>query len=330
MNITVRYYDGITAAAQVAVLSADDDLVVLTVADKTLRYPLKKLKIHPQLGHVYPTIDLPDDGHIELLQVDVPDWLLPQKHQRVFWQRLWQWENKFHYVVLSMLGILVFAYVLVTYGIPKMAQGLANSLPLSTEQLLAQHTLKSLDYVLFQPTKLPLAKQQHIQQVFKQRLQPAQHISLVFRDSDIGANALALPNGTIVVTDDLVKLAKNDNELLAVLAHELGHVEARHGLRSALSAAGLGIMVSALTGDVESTISAVPTIFLQLSYSREFEREADKFAYDMMKKRQIPLHHFADILQSLANQHDASPEANDYQQTHPNVQERIQPFLNVQ
>ena len=34
----------------------------------------------------------------------------------------------------------------------------------------------------------------------------------------------------------------------------------------------------------------------------------------MMKKRQIPLHHFVDILLSLASQHDASPEANDYQQ----------------
>ena len=330
MTISVRYYDGITAAAQVAVLSAEGDVVLLTVADKTQRYSLKKLKINPQLGHVFPTIDLPDEGYIELLQADVPAWLLPHKHQRLFWQRLWHWENKLHYIALSMLGILAFAYVLVTYGIPKMAQGVAHSLPPATEQVLAQHTLKSLDYVLFQPTKVPIAKQQHIQQLFKQRLQPAAHINLVFRDSEIGANALALPNGTIVITDDLVSLAKNDNELLAVLAHELGHVQARHGLRSALSAAGLGIMVSTLTGDVESTIAAIPTVFLQLSYSRDFEREADQFAYDTMLKHDIPLHYFADILLSLASQHNANSEANDYQQTHPNVQERIQPFLKAQ
>ena len=40
--------------------------------------------------------------------------------------------------------------------------------------------------------------------------------------------ALALPGGIIVVTDDMVNLAANDPELLAVLAHEMGHLRGRH------------------------------------------------------------------------------------------------------
>ena len=52
-----------------------------------------------------------------------------------------------------------------------------------------------------------------------------QPYTLVFRKSDaIGANAMALPSGTIVVTDGLVTLAEDDREILGVLAHEAGHV----------------------------------------------------------------------------------------------------------
>ena len=40
----------------------------------------------------------------------------------------------------------------------------------------------------------------------------------------IDANAFALPSGIIVMTDELVELAKSDDELISVLAHEIGHV----------------------------------------------------------------------------------------------------------
>lgn len=329
MSITVRYYDGVTAVAQQATLSHQGEYVLLSVAHKHLHYKLKQLKIHPKLGHALATIDLPDGGYVELLQADVPEWLYPSQQQRVFWQRLWVWENKLHYIAISMIGILMFVFVLVQYGIPRAAKYIAYSLPDATEQLLAKHTLASLDKILFTPTKVPVTKQQHIQQLFQQTFNPPPQIQLVFRESKIGANALALPNGTIVMTDDLLTLAENDYQLLAVLAHELGHIEGRHGLRSALSVAGIGIVVGGITGDIDSMVSAMPTIFLQLRYSRDFELEADEYAHQSLTQHNIPLHHFADILIKLSKQHDddSNSSSNDYWQTHPHVQERVKPFL---
>ena len=49
-----------------------------------------------------------------------------------------------------------------------------------------------------------------------------------------GANAFALPSGTIVISDELVLLAEDDREIVAVLAHECAHVRHRHVLRAVL------------------------------------------------------------------------------------------------
>ena len=86
----------------------------------------------------------------------------------------------------------------------------------------------------------------------------------------MGANAFALPNGTIVVTDDLVKLAEHDDELVAVLAHEIGHVVSRHALRRVLQDSGVMLLVAGITGDIVSISSlaaALPTLLIEAKYS---------------------------------------------------------------
>ncbi len=64
--------------------------------------------------------------------------------------------------------------------------------------------------------------------------------SLNFREGGaIGPNAFALPSGTIILTDELVDIAGDDNDMvLAVLAHEIGHVDKKHSLRQIYRAAG--------------------------------------------------------------------------------------------
>jgi Zn-dependent protease with chaperone function len=83
-----------------------------------------------------------------------------------------------------------------------------------------------------------------------------------------------------VITDDLVKIAKSDDEIIAVLAHEIGHVRGRHALRQLLQAAGISALAVAVLGDVSSfsaILGAAPAL-LHAKHSRDFEREADTFA----------------------------------------------------
>jgi Zn-dependent protease with chaperone function len=118
----------------------------------------------------------------------------------------------------------------------------------------------------------------------------------------IGPNAFALPAGIIVVTDELIGLAQDDEEVLAVLAHELGHVRHRHTMRHLLQSSATALIIAGVTGDVASATSlaaSAPALLVQTKYSRDFEREADRFAIDLLRKAGIGPQHFAAILARL-------------------------------
>src|SRR5207245_11457608 len=115
----------------------------------------------------------------------------------------------------------------------------------------------------------------------------------------LGANAFALPGGAVVITDALVKLARNDDQITAVLAHEIGHVRHRHGLRIALQAAGLAAPAPALFGDATSITSlatTLPVALLQSGYSRELEAEADDYAFQRLREVGVSPKAFAEIM----------------------------------
>lgn len=162
----------------------------------------------------------------------------------------------------------------------------------------------------------------------------------------IGANAFALPGGIMVVTDEIVTLAKNDTEIIAVLAHELGHVKQRHAFRQSLQGLLSGLILAAVTGDVSSVGSGLPAVLMQMRYSREHETEADMFALNALQKACLPTKAFADILQRLQAQANGDEEGDPQDKaakkpqaqqnvdvmveiisSHPDTLARIQPFL---
>jgi len=129
------------------------------------------------------------------------------------------------------------------------------------------------------------------------------NIRVQFRGGgDIGANAFALPDGTVVFTDEIVHLAHNDDELLAVFAHEIGHVKYRHGLRATIQGSVLSFAVGMLVGDVSAAadmLAALPLLLTTSSYSRDFEREADANSLVFLDAHNIPRHSFIDLMERL-------------------------------
>jgi len=111
-----------------------------------------------------------------------------------------------------------------------------------------------------------------------------------------------LPDGTIVFTDELVKLAERPEELIAVMLHEIGHVAHRHGTQSVMQSSLLVVMAMAFVGDtsgIAEVFMGMPIVMMQSAYSRDFEREADRFALRYMHSNQIAGFHLADLLDRI-------------------------------
>jgi Zn-dependent protease with chaperone function len=236
-------------------------------------------------------------------------------------------------VVLLVVAALLFgAY---RYLIPVVSEAVAERLPASVATSVSESTLAALEREALSPSRLSPLRQAELARGFEELHPGARNrYRLLFRRSEqLGPNAMALPSGTIVVTDELVALAGHDHEILGVLAHEAGHVDKRHGLRLFVQGSLVTLVASWVVGDYGSIAAAAPSALLQAKYSRDFEREADAYAADLMLARGIPPSALADMLERIdrAARNSAEEAAEepgavsmlDYAASHPATTERL-------
>ena len=105
------------------------------------------------------------------------------------------------------------------------------------------------------------------------------------------ANAWALPGGKVGVYTGIFKVATNQDQLAAVVAHEIGHVIARHHderITRQLGAAGAVQLLGSLAGDYSKIATQGGSLFAQAGFllpnSRAQETEADVVGQDLMAK----------------------------------------------
>jgi Zn-dependent protease with chaperone function len=233
------------------------------------------------------------------------------------------------WMIAAVVTFLVMVIAAFLFGIPMFAGVVADRFPASVVARVDTETLAALDRQLFAPSALPRERQDAIANAFRALKKPqgaSAAYNLVFRKSEaIGANAMALLGGTIVITDGLVALARHDREILGVLAHEAGHVAGRHGLRGLVQDSLISMLLALVIGDVSALAAAASSSVLEASYSRDLEREADAYAIEMLDANGIPLKCLADMLRRLDSAAGTSgmPSALRYLSTHPATDERI-------
>lgn len=157
-------------------------------------------------------------------------------------------------------------------------------------------------------------------------------------------NAFAAPSGLIFFFTGLITMMNSEDELVAVLAHETGHVVKRHiaagaekGIYANAAALGLAVLGATLGG------SAAPALMtgamaagqsVNLHYSREHEQEADLCAYEWMKKMgRSPAGELAMLKTMRRIARYRSQKLPQYLLTHPNPEERmgiIESFLSTE
>ncbi|MGJ8534236.1 MAG: M48 family metallopeptidase [Alphaproteobacteria bacterium] len=115
------------------------------------------------------------------------------------------------------------------------------------------------------------------------------------------ANAFALPSGRIFITRPLLDLSQSSDELISILAHEMGHVQAHHALRLSLRVGGSSAMLGFLLGDFtgSAALIAIGQALMGTAFSREFEREADELSVQILQDLGISPLVLANMLERL-------------------------------
>jgi Zn-dependent protease with chaperone function len=110
-------------------------------------------------------------------------------------------------------------------------------------------------------------------------------------------NAFALPDRSIIVTDDLIALAESPDELVGVIAHEIAHIERNHVLANIIRHVGAGIFFDIVFGGAGAgqAIAIASVNLAGLSYGRDDETEADARGFDYLDAAGISTGGVADL-----------------------------------
>lgn len=313
--ILATYFDGRTSRAQPVRLAVEAGEAVLFDPEGTAlrRAPLSTLRVSERVKHAPRLITFEDGAFCEITDPAEQTALNALLH-RTGYQDGWvvHAQNSWKLALGALAAMVLVLALGYRYGLPWGAKVVAGMVPQRAEAQLGRSTLAALDERWLKPSKLPVAQQDRIRARFAALHRPPQATHtyhIVFRDGAIGANAFALPGGDIVVTDALVKLVGEGDGLAGVLAHEAGHVEYRHGLRQVIQSSAIGATAALLFGDVSTILSGVPAALLTLRYSRDYERDADRYAARLLQENGLSVSAFADVLQALEDTHGGTHKA---------------------
>lgn len=292
-RLDVRYFDGRSSRPHAAQAWFDGTHLLLGTPECERRVDAQQVQWPERTRHGPRIALLPGGGSFQSNDAAAWDaWVQGAGHRDGVVVRLQQsWRG----VLASLAVLLVLTGAAYLWGLPWLARSVADHLPDSVENRVGDAVAAQLQ-AYAKPSQLPAQDQRAIEQTWQQMLgahtaaQAARGVAvrpsrLLIRSSTaIGPNALALPGGTMLLTDDMVRLLRNDPKVIAgVLAHEQGHVQHRHGMRMLVQLGVLGAVTSLLWGDYSGVLATVPLWLGQAHYSRDAEREADTYSVAMLR-----------------------------------------------
>ena len=252
-----------------------------------------------------------------------------------------RWQQSWRLALLSLVLLGAGLAVGYVWALPWAVDTAVAKLPAAAERTLGERLLDGLDREWLKPSRLGEAEQRAWRQRWATMLALAavahgpvvpERFEIHFRDGgkSLGPNAFALPGGDIVITDALLELlADEPDAVMTVLAHELGHVQHRHGLRLLLRAGAVGVVTSVIVGDFSSLLAAAPAVLAGNAYSRDNEREADVYGRALARAGGVDTSRMTVFFERLAKKRKTGVDNNPLAiaiSTHPADEERVRFF----
>ena len=274
-------------------------------------FSIKDIKISPRVGNTVRYLDFPNGFQFETLDNDNVDEIVNRFQPSRLYRLIHKLEAAKEFVVISVAALVIVGWAFLEYGIPMIAREVAMSLPEETSTYLGQGMMETLDEHWFEPSELDQERIAAINNDFNRMRTELGYpqVELLFRSSNIGANAFALPDNKIIMTDELIAIAESADEINAVLLHEIGHIHHRHTLRNLIESFSMAFLIMAISGDVSAgstLIASAPVFIIQANYSQDMELEADDYSLQYMQDHDINPEAFATILTKLQLSHTIS------------------------
>jgi Zn-dependent protease with chaperone function len=330
-GIEGEWFPALSGQSFPATFQVHQDNFTITGADGSVLSSgvLGELKISPRIGSITRTVSLSDASQFMTSDNDAVDAIANKRPDKL--SSAIHSLERFHPRLFGLVAlVLILGLAIYRFALPVLVEVAVLVTPPVATDLMAKGALQTLDTTVFSPSDLSLERQAAINNAFVETAgyskSGAKRFNLNFRRGGlIGPNAFALPDGTIVVTDELVSLMNGNDELiLGVLAHEMGHVEYDHSLRQLYRAAGVAGLVMLIGGDIgegAQDLLIQGAGLLTLSHSRDAESEADRHSVEVMLKsggNPLAIAEFFEVLEKeLGIEADTSMLS-----THPGMKDR--------
>ncbi|MGB7241473.1 MAG: M48 family metallopeptidase [Sulfitobacter sp.] len=341
--VSGRFYDGKAGAAQTVAVSLEAGAGVLRIAVPEMRqpvyWPLADLRAQPdqarpdQLMLSLRADHSLDSELIGLQRLSVTDpqlitdlkRLCPELMRRDVARGTFGRVAKVAFVAVAALVLMLFVIL------PRMADTLAGVIPIEREVAFGKAVVAQMERVLGGTGVGSLACHSAAGDAALLRLtERLTENSQTEYDLNVSVmkhkmvNAFAAPGGQVVIMRGLLERADGPDAVAAVLAHEIGHVEARDSTRGALRAAGSAGLLSLVIGDFAGGSLAIVLAdqMLNAGYTREAEGVADSFAINMLDKALIKTEGMATFFESLKGVKRSLPDLPVYLSTHPDLTSR--------
>lgn len=311
-GIPCHYYDGRTSRRRAAALTITGaGELVLDCEGIDERLVVADVQIPGRVADTPLFIHLPDGAVCEVRNHDALDELRarvlrePEPPAQRLRGLVHVLDSTWRGALAALAVTVLILYSFTRWGAPAIAGVVVAATPPQVEALIGDNALDLLRQLdLLDPSELEPDRRNELLAAFESMKRQAgvETADLRFHSSrTFGPNAFAVPGGTIVITDQLVDLAEHDEEIIAVLAHELGHVAGSHVIRRLAQTSSMLVLWTAFTGDVSAAGLAIlgPERLIAQSYSRAFERDADLFAAECLLDAGISPTRLGDILERL-------------------------------
>lgn len=150
----------------------------------------------------------------------------------------------------------------------------------------------------------------------------------LLRDSSI--NAFTIAGGHIFIFEGLVQFCESPEELAAIIAHEIGHAEKRHITKKLSKDLGIELITTILGGGNDNIVKQAGKLLLSKRFDRGYEREADRYATELLEKSNINPYKMVDFFHRLDKKGYSYDEGLELVMTHPHNDSRVKDILNYQ